>query len=201
MAFNIKIYRLATSISFYLTFCSLYLIYRTFFFDLYSFFWITVDYLAAFCIASFALLVLIRVALIVKSKQLLWFFVEILLLIVTSINFFVFDDNNGNFVRFKINQSAYYNLITNANSVVPPAKTMKVFWLKEHKIFVFPWPGGIGDNWVGVVYDKSNTLLKMFQTKKGMNNTGEFFDNTTEFLHDLQHVEFLEDGWYLCYFS
>jgi len=200
MKIIIAIYRALKIFSPFFVFSTLYLAYKVFFFDIYDRIWVAVDYLKILYLIFIVIFVFVKFVLLVKSRQMFRLFINGVLCGIVICIFLIFGDHYGKYVRFKLNQHSYLSTVKAVESGNPIQHTVKIFQLKNHKVFVFPWPGGIGDNWVGVVYEKSNTL-NLYTDDNQLINSKKDFGNLTEFLLDLQHVEFLEDGWYFCFFS
>jgi hypothetical protein len=64
----------------------------------------------------------------------------------------------------------------------------------------FPWPGGILDDWCGVVHDPSGLLKKARLFKPDLSNLGDpdLHDVRRLFAGDDCYCEPLGDGWYYC---
>lgn len=67
----------------------------------------------------------------------------------------------------------------------------------------FPWPGGLLDNWCGVVYDPSGLVLKARRFRPDLSNFGDpdLQDVRRLFGGDLRSCEPLGGGWYFCCFT
>lgn len=67
----------------------------------------------------------------------------------------------------------------------------------------FPLPGGIVDNWCGVVYDPTDEVLKINEIKPDMSNLHDSkFQTVRElFKGDMYHARPLGKHWYLCWFT
>jgi hypothetical protein len=67
----------------------------------------------------------------------------------------------------------------------------------------FPWPGGIGDNWCGIVYDPSGLVMKAREIKPDLSNFSDpaFHNVRMLFGGDLRSCEPLGGPWYFCCFT
>jgi hypothetical protein len=86
---------------------------------------------------------------------------------------------------------------------VPPGGTR---YLIEQGIplrVAFPWPGGITDNWCGVVYDPSGLVLKARLFRPDLSNFGDpaLRQVRSLFGGDLRSCEPLGGHWYFCCFT
>jgi hypothetical protein len=67
----------------------------------------------------------------------------------------------------------------------------------------FPWPGGILDNWCGVVYDPSGLVMKARPLKPDLSSLGapDLQKVRALFGGDLFYCEPLGGNWYFCSFT
>lgn len=67
----------------------------------------------------------------------------------------------------------------------------------------FPWPGGLLDNWCGVVYDPSGLVLKVRDLRPDLSNLGDptLREVRTLFGGDIRRCEPLGGPWYFCCFT
>jgi hypothetical protein len=67
----------------------------------------------------------------------------------------------------------------------------------------FPWPGGLLDNWCGVVYDPSGLVMKAKRFRPDLSNFGDptLQDVKKLFGGDLRSCEPLGGPWYFCCFT
>jgi hypothetical protein len=67
----------------------------------------------------------------------------------------------------------------------------------------FPWPGGILDNWCGVVYDPSGLVMKAKRFQPDLSNFGDptLQDVKKLFGGDMRSCEPLGGPWYFCCFT
>lgn len=68
---------------------------------------------------------------------------------------------------------------------------------------IFPWPGGILDNWQGVVYDPTGTIMRINEIAEPFAEVHDPPLNQLQWLFGgkLIAVERLQDGWYFCWFT
>jgi hypothetical protein len=107
-------------------------------------------------------------------------------------------------IRFHMLKSTYERAVASIEAGKVPDTDLRVLVDKGPPIRVaFPWPGGILDNWSGVVYDPSGLVRKAMMLRKDLSNLHDpaFRDVTGLFGGDLCYCKSLGGNWYFCGFT
>lgn len=109
--------------------------------------------------------------------------------------------------RFLVHKAGYEAVVRDVLAGRPPslAVTIDRFTIDPGPPVrvAFHWPGGILDNWTGVVYDPTGLVLKAKLLKPDLSNlhAPEFREFVRLFGGDLCYCEPLGGDWYLCGFT
>lgn len=116
----------------------------------------------------------------------------------------VFGREIGIFARFQALKPGYLKVVRAIDAGEAPPHGTRCIVEKGPPIRVaFPWPGGMMDNWCGVVYDPSGLLRKASRFKPDPAGVGDPAQREVRgwFGGDLYRCEPLGGDWYFCCFT
>jgi hypothetical protein len=110
----------------------------------------------------------------------------------------------GVFVRFQALRPHYRTIVRAIEAgETPPAGSRYRVEEGQSVRVVFPWPGGILDNWCGVVYDSSGLLRKASRSGPNLSGSSDVDVGKVRgwFGGDLRFCEPLGGDWFFCDFT
>jgi hypothetical protein len=110
----------------------------------------------------------------------------------------------GILARFYTHRPKYQAIVKSLEAgVAPPGGVRHIVDNGPPLRIAFPWPGGIGDNWCGVVYDPTGLVMKARDIKADLSNFSDpaFHSVRMLFGGDLRSCEPLGGSWYYCCFT
>jgi hypothetical protein len=121
-------------------------------------------------------------------------FISLCVLIVSGATMQIWGGQCTRYLRFRLLKPSYEKQVLS----LPPAQVHQ--FMREPgppERTAFPWPGGLLDNWRGVVYDPSNELDALVRKPRAPRDhpARRFFGG------DIIKVEHLEGPWYFCWFT
>lgn len=125
-------------------------------------------------------------------------------LIVVGVVFGLYGARIGTLTKFYALRPRYEAVVTAIKAGQRPATRVHYQVDERPPLRVaFPWPGGILDNWCGVVYDPSGLVKKARLFKPDLSNLGapDLQDVRRLFGGDLRSCELLGGDWYFCCFT
>jgi hypothetical protein len=114
------------------------------------------------------------------------------------------DQEIGIFARFHALKPRYRAIVRAIEAgEVPPAEPRYIVEKGTPIRVAFPWPGGMLDNWCGVIYDPSGLLRKAGRFQRGLSHFSDpaLQEARALFGGDLWSCEPLGGDWYFCCFT
>jgi hypothetical protein len=125
-------------------------------------------------------------------------------LLVLGVVFGLYGARIGTLTKFYTLRPRYEAVVTAIKAGQRPATRVHYQVDERPPLRVaFPWPGGILDNWCGVVYDPTGLVKKARLFKPDLTNLGDpsLSDVRSLFGGDLCFCEPLGGDWYFCCFT
>lgn len=121
---------------------------------------------------------------------------------------------HGETLRFKIHKKEYEKTVLDWQTKLKMGQIdpSTIKGIQEGNCYIdvgpplriaFVWPGGIIDNWIGVVYDPSGFVMKCREFERSGSNWDDpsLRKGRELFGGDMFYCRQLEEGWYLCSFT
>jgi hypothetical protein len=128
------------------------------------------------------------------------------LVVITLPTFYVYGDDISFYSYFYWHKNQYEDVIARVNSSAEcsPRNSEKLIWVvdcRSPRRIAFPMPGGITDNWVGIIYDPTGLVMQANQVPMSDIKDLKYAYVVGLFSGDMTSARHLFGPWYVCSFT